>query len=268
MKQYTWIYNKYNDNIYVLFVIVVLLLLFMINFDFFQRKQDIEPGFTPYNILDSITKELFNNTNTNTNTQSITSYQPPIVTNPYNDLFISHREKTQFELARSLLDGNDESLPNTNGSPNNYAKAHVNDILQQHSDLYSSNTNLQNSEYTIGNYATLDSMGKSLTDTLGGIHTNLGYTILDEQLGTFTRREMNNPYTYDNISNYNMGINPASVNGISGSGTGISGRYGSNERPIFLQKDFEGVANIFAPNIVIQNSPLTTDGYPDISFHM
>ena len=58
------------------------------------------------------------------------------------------------------------------------------------------------------------------------------------------------------------------MDGISGNGIGFSGKFGSNERPIFLQKDFEGVANIFAPNIIVQNPPLTTDGYPDISFRM
>jgi hypothetical protein len=38
-----------------------------------------------------------------------------------------------------------------------------------------------------------------------------------------------------------------------------------NNRPIFI-KDFDGVANIFAPNIIIENPPLLDDGYPIISF--
>ena len=51
-------------------------------------------------------------------------------------------------------------------------------------------------------------------------------------------------------------------------GNGFSSKSCSNGSPVFLQKDFDGVANIFAPNIIIQNPPLTSDGYPDISYRM
>lgn len=113
-----------------------------------------------------------------------------------------------------------------------------------------------------------DSLGKGLTDTLGGIHTELGYTVLEEQLGTFKKEPISNPHTYDNTSNYNTGINPQTVNGVTSYGTGINGKFTQDHKPIFLQKDFDGVANIFAPNIIVQNPPLTSDGYPDISFDM
>ena len=66
-------------------------------------------------------------------------------------------------------------------------------------------------------------------------------------------------------------MNPNTINGTSSVlsyGSGLSGKTCSNDRPVFLQKDFDGVANIFAPNIIIQNAPLTSDGYPDISFRM
>ena len=107
-----------------------------------------------------------------------------------------------------------------------------------------------------------------VTDTLGGIHTELGYTVLEEQLGTFKKQEIPNPHAYDNTSNYYTGMNAKTVDGISTQGSGLSGKFLQNNKPIFLQKDFEGVANIFAPNIIIQNPPLTSDGYPDISFQM
>ena len=126
-----------------------------------------------------------------------------------------------------------------------------------------------NNNNTIGDYATLDTLGKGLTDTLGGIHTDLGYTVLEEQLGTFKKEPIHNPHAYDNTSNYNTGINPKTVDGVTSYGTGISGKFSQDQKqPIFLQKDFDGVANIFAPNIIVQNPPLTSDGYPDISFEM
>mgnify|MGYP000946246336 CR=1 FL=1 len=64
------------------------------------------------------------------------------------------------------------------------------------------------------------------------------------------------------------GYNDYRYDGIKTYGSGLSGKFLQNERPVFLQKDFDGVANIFAPNIIIQNPPLTSDGYPDISFQM
>ena len=164
-------------------------------------------------------------------------------------------------------------MPNTNGSPNNYGYIPKNDILQTNSTLFSN----ENDSYsyndkkidtsTIGDYASLDSLGKGLTDTLGGIHTELGYTVLDEQLGTFKKEEIYNPYAYDDTANYNTGMNANTVDGVMNLSAGNFGSCG-NGQPVFIQKDFDGVANIFAPNIVIQNPPLTKDGYPDISIRM
>ena len=109
----------------------------------------------------------------------------------------------------------------------------------------------------------------------------MGYTILEEQLGTFNKfnintNNSNTNNTYDNTANYKTGMNPDTVDGasfgrngnISSHGSGLSGKFTYDSKPIFLQKDFEGVANIFAPNIVISNPPLTNDGNPDISFQM
>ena len=179
-----------------------------------------------------------------------------------NPNFYLSPEEIARRNAWSHLDGNEESLLNTNGT------YYQNDIMP-------SNKTYQPMNYsTIGDYATLDSLGSSLTDTLGGIKFNLGYTILDEQLGTFNNyTAASASKTYDNTANYKTAMNPATVNGtstgtVSGYGTGFSGKYTQDNRPIFLQKDFDGVANIFAPNIMISNAPLDDNGNPDISFEM
>jgi len=278
-EAYNWIYNTYNDNIYILIALIFVLISIILMFDFWKQKKD-SLDTTLSNTKTK--KDLFYNVvnNTNNNTTETTKYQPPLRNNFMNSsLFISEEEKAQYKMARGLLDGNDDSLVNTNGTIN--FKLPQNDIIQSNSTLFSNdnnantNTNANNAYVrannynTIGDYATLDTLGKGLTDTLGGIHTELGYTVLEEQLGTFKKETIPNPHAYDNTSNYNTGINPKTVDGVTSYGTGLSGKFSQdNKQPIFLQKDFDGVANIFAPNIIVQNPPLTSDGYPDISFEM
>ena len=205
--------------------------------------------------------------------------------NPLNPNFYISKEEEARRNAWLQLDGNEESLPNTNGTNTTYQ----NDILYNpnNSGLLNNNPlNLALTYSTIGDYATIDSLGAKLTDTIGGINSNLGYTMLDEQLGTFNNYSNTvpnepNPYTYDNTANYNTGMNPYTVNGrssgtnsgsgsgtVSSVGSGISGKFTQDNKPIFMQKDFDGVSNIFAPNIFISNPPLTEDGNPDISFKM
>lgn len=292
MKQtYNWIYNTYNDNMYILLIIIIILVFIILFFDFWKRKKDLFDTTIPINNTYpklSNTYPQLSNTNINNNIIQkdlfndiemndipVTTYKAPNQDNPaFDSLFITPEEKEQYKIARGLLDGNDASLQNTNGT--NYFNLPQNDILQSNSTLFSNgngnnneNNNIEDINYnTVGNYATLDSLGKGLTDTLGGIHTELGYTVLEEQLGTFKKEPIVNPHTYDNTSNYNTGINPKTVDGVTSYGTGLSGKFSQNHKPIFLQKDFDGVANIFAPNIIIQNPPLTSDGYPDISFDM
>lgn len=94
--------------------------------------------------------------------------------------------------------------------------------------------------------------------------SNLGYTLLTEQLGTF-KPDYTNPNVYDNTQNYKTGLNAGTLSGASLQGAG--GSYQQvGKSPIFMQKDFAGVANIFAPNIYVSNSPLNGTGVPDISF--
>ena len=225
-----------------------------------------------------------NNPNTSHNPTLPLCIQPPIPscapqTTLYNlnaNFYISPEEQSRRN-AWVHLDGNEESLANTNGTP-----TYKNDITYSGSLLNNSNSNsaIQALNYsTIGDYATLDSLGAKLTDTLGGIKSNLGYTLLDEQLGTFNKYnqtpKLESIHTYDNTANYNTGMNPNTVNGVtpssgsvSGQGSGISGNFTQDNRPFFMQKDFDGVSNIFAPNIIISNPPLTADGNPDITFEM
>jgi nitrogen fixation-related uncharacterized protein len=256
---YNWIYTTSNDNIYILILIIIILALIIINFGLWKKKSD-----RFYDVQNDITIP--------------TEYERRVYDNLMNPNFYISKEEEIRRNAWSQLDGDEESLLNTNGSKSDLA-TYQNDITQSNSTLYNnSNTNLQTTNYaTIGDYATLDSLGNSLTDTLGGIKMDIGYTILDEQLGTFNKyNNYNNAHTYDNTANYKTGMNPNTVNGasisdggrINSNGSGLSGQFTQDNKPIFLQKDFQGVANIFAPNIIISNPPLTSDGNPDISFQM
>jgi len=284
MKQtYNWFYNTSNDNMYILLIIIIILIFIILYFDFWKTKKDMFntiPLNNTYPKLRNsnnniIHKDLFYNVKNNDVPE--TTYKAPNQENPaFDSLFISPEEKEQYKMAQGLLDGDESSLPNTNGT--NYFNLPQNDILQKNSTLFNNDNNINNminadnnmdnEENTVGNYANLNSLGKGLTDTLGGIHTELGYTVLEDQIGTFKKEPVSNPHTYDNTSNYNTGINPQTVNGVTSYGTGINGKFTQDHKPIFLQKDFDGVANIFAPNIIVQNPPLTSDGYPDISFDM
>lgn len=260
---YNWIYTTSNDNVYILGLIIIILFFIIIDFELWKKKTD-----RFYDVPNTVQTRVPNKT----------AYQPPMYTNPMIPNFYISKEEEARRNAWSQLDGDEESLANTNGSNTNSA-TYQNDITQLNSTLYNnSKSNLQPFNYaTVGDYATLDTLGNSLTDTLGGIKMDLGYTILEEQLGTFNNyNNSNNPHTYDNTANYKTGMNPDTVNGaaisskngISASGSGISGKFTQDNKPIFLQKDFQGVANIFAPNIIISNPPLTSDGNPDISFQM
>jgi hypothetical protein len=272
---YNWSYNTYNDNKYILLFIIILLISIIYSAGYISKKQLLTDT---QSTLPAQQKSNFSNiSNISTTEEQMTdTYKPPIITNPYNDLFISNTEKNQWRIAKSLLDGNEESLPNTNGTPEDstqgYGRVPKNDILQAHSTLFVQGSNKVESANTstVGDYATLDSLGKGLTDTLGGIHTELGYTVLEEQLGTFKKEEIHNPHTYDETANYNTGMSANTVDGNNGIMNLSAGNFGKcgNGQSVFIQKDFDGVANIFAPNIIIQKPPLASDGYPDISIRM
>ena len=260
---YNWLYTTSNDNIYILILIIIILFFIIVNFKLWKKKTD-----RFHDIRHNMSRYI----------RYPTAYKPRVYNNNMNPNFYISKEEEARRNAWSQLDGNEESLLNTNGSKSDLA-IYQNDITQSNSTLYNnSNTKLQTTNYaTIGDYATLDSIGSTLTDTLGGIKMDLGYTILDDQLGTFdSSKNYNNSHTYDNTANYKTRTNPDTINGASiddngkifGNGSGLSGKFIQDNKPIFLQKDFQGVANIFAPNIIISNPPLTSDGNPDISFQM
>ena len=80
-------------------------------------KKSIETVVEKKTLWKTKTKDLFYNVENNTT--ETTQYQPPLRNNFMNSsLFINPEEKAQYEMARGLLDGNDDSLVNTNGTIN------------------------------------------------------------------------------------------------------------------------------------------------------
>jgi hypothetical protein len=242
---YNWLYTSWNDNEYILFLIIIILFFIIIDFKLLSRKKS----------------NFFNLPNGNTK-PATTIYQAPTATNPANNLYVSPEEKEKWRRSWVQLDGNEESLAYSSNT------AIRNDILNLDSTMYvpnyTSNSSVKPVNYAEqADWATIDDLGKSLTDTLGGINSNLGYVLLDEKLGTF-KPNYNNPNTYDNTQNYKTGMNPNAVDGAQLQGAG--GSYQQlGKSPIFMQKDFAGVANIFAPNIYVSNPPLGDDGFGGIS---
>ena len=288
---FNWLYTSWNDNEYILFLIIVILFFIIIDFKLLKRKS----AFTDTSSTPSTSSTPNQITTTTlpaatlpatTLQPATTLYQTPIGTNPSNNLFITEEEKIKWRRAWGQLDGNEETLlytgntllPNTPVLGNTLLpntpllgnRAVQNDILQLDSSLYTPNFPSSNIAANIanyahpGNWATIDDLGKTMTDTLGGIHSNLGYTLLTEQLGTF-KPNYNNSNVYDNTQNYKTGMNTATLSGAETLGVGSSYKQ-VGKSPIFMQKDFAGVANIFAPNIYVSNAPLNDDGFPDISF--
>ena len=250
---FNWLYTSWNDNEYILFLIIVILFFIIIDFKLIKRKAP----FTDTPSTSSTTPQISTTT---------TSYQAPTATNPENNLFITDEEKNKWRRAWVQLDGNEETLPYISNA------TVQNDILQLDSTLYTPNFPSSNIASNLANYAqkgdwaTIDDLGKTMTDTLGGINSNLGYTLLTEQLGTF-KPNYTNQNTYDNTQNYKTGLNASTLSGANVNTQGEGGNYKQvGKSPIFMQKDFAGVANIFAPNIYVSNAPLSDSGMPDISF--
>jgi len=294
---FNWLYTAWNDNAYILFFIIIILLLIIINFKLLKRKSTFDDITTTTTNTSTTTIPTTTNTsttttpittntstttiptttNTSTTTTSTTTNTStttiptttntstttiPTTTLAMNNLFITDDEKNKWNNGWMRLDGNQETI-SSNVSVQN-------DILQLDSTLYTPNFPSSNILANIanyaekGNWATIDDLGKTMTDTLGGINSNLGYTLLTEQLGTF-KPNYANPNVYDNTQNYKTGINTNTLSGASLQGTGY-GYHQVGKSPIFMQKDFAGVANIFAPNIYVNNSPLNGNEIPDISF--
>jgi hypothetical protein len=263
-----WLYTINNNNSYILLTIVILLALLIFALNWYLQKEGSSNDLKPTMKL----KDSFSNDNTET------TEDPPQITNAKSSYIISDADKDKWVNIMKSMDIDEGTVVNSSDT-SNAAINQKTSTLYGDSDFVASynnggnNSNISLSSAngsTIASYATLDSLGKSLTDTLGGVDTSLGYTIIDEQLGTF-KASNNTGKTYDNTLNYKSSSSPdnlESANAVMGGQT-CDGKYKkANGAPIFLQKDFEGVANIFAPNIYIANSPFNDDGYPDINFNI
>lgn len=250
---YNWLYTTSNDNVYILVLVIIILGFIILNFNLWKKKTD-----KFYNVDTSIP-----------NVPTI----PPLPTLASHNFIMTEAEKQAWRDKLVSLDGDEEAIAPPINLSHYLPQNSTNDIMsQKDSTLYSGHqigsVPTSNDTSTIGDYATLDSLGSMMTDTLGGVKSSLGYSILEDQLGMFTQTHPSNDYTYDNTINYKSGMSANTVDGVSTIGSGLSGQFTQDNKPIFLQKDFAGVANIFAPNIIIQNPPLTSDGYPDISYQM
>lgn len=223
----SFLYTKNNNNSYILLTIIVLLILLIISMNWYLQKKDIKDKFNevlPYitNPTDNFKIDLTNELN-KMEVNSGTVIEKPI------DLYVN-------QLTSTLYGDDDFKASYDNGGNSS-----------------TSNVNIMSANgINVADYATLDSLGKSLTDNLGGIDTQLGFTVIDEQIGTF-KGSSNTDFTYNNIANYNSTLNNDNIKASNDNNiiptNGYKKAYSGS--PIFLQKDFEGVANIFAPNIFI-----------------
>lgn len=270
MSGYNWLYTVWNNNAYLLLFIVFILICIIVLFNLHKRKSD---NFYNINTQFASASDI---TNANDNNNAI------LFANIDNIAKLDGNDENTYTI---YTDNQQEQL--THPSQTNIIQ---NDILQVNSNLYTQDTinqayqnpqdtmNTQSAKIInntdIEDYISIDNIGNTMTDTIGGINSNLGFTLLDEIPKTLKAQQQNNPNTYDNTQTYYTGFDPNKVNGIEGNNSNefnMNNEYkyklvGKDDKPIIMQKDFSGVANIFAPNIYISNPPLTSNGYPDISY--
>ena len=175
-------------------------------------------------------------------------------------------KKSQNGSSGDDWDPNSDEQPDDNNS--NY-----NDYLKS---LYgnSFDTNGDNSNWVNGGFGTanknkldtstfnINDIGQSISGITGHILTNLGYAGFNpDETAKITR-------TYDNIeAGYSAGLSyPGSGNSGLGSGYPLSFSYsggiGKHSSSV-IQKDFNGVSNVFAPNIIFAGN-----GSPDLPSHI
>ena len=253
-------------NEYILFLIVVIITFLIIDYGLWSRRSE--------KFYDITTTTLPATTTTLPATTTTVNYprNTTTITNPNDNLFLTDAERQRWATMWARLDGNEETLP--------YSSSNI-AINQATSDLYGSgsiNNGIVPVNYNVaGSWATVDQLGNSLTDTLGGINSTLGYTVIQEQLGMFNPASSSSgthENVYDNTQNYNTGVNAANLGGVSSASAYASassinsggGCASGRGLPILLQKDFAGVANIFAPNIYISDKALNDSGMPNIAY--
>ena len=95
---YNWIYTTSNDNIYILILIIIILFFIIIDFGLWKKKSD-----RFYDVQ-------------NDDTTIPTEYERRVYDNHMNPNFYISKEVEIRRNAWSQLDGDEESLLNTNGS--------------------------------------------------------------------------------------------------------------------------------------------------------
>jgi hypothetical protein len=273
-----WIYTSSNANSYILFISIVLLVILILMMGWYRSKSDSSPGTInkfadvtqppPPQTTKSAVDALFLNSN---NAEIIAAVTPTLP-----NYKISYQDREKWIKVMQNMDSNAGTAINPADTSNVM-------INQRDSSLYGSpdfvasydnagnsvTANVALSAYNgaaLADYATIDGLGKSLTDSLGGINTNNGFAVLSEVLGTSQQTALK---TYDNTQDYRTRMLPDATAGNNGDVAATvsmptnAGKYNKVlGSPLFLQKDFEGVANIFAPNIYIANPPLDEQGNP------
>jgi len=266
-KHRNWLYATNNNNGTTLFIIILLLGILIVLMGWYNSKASAKSLIVTDKFQDS---KLLENDDDNIEfiiTPTMPNYQ---ISYQDRDKWIKIMEKSNSDAGTVV---------------NSADSLSANDSAQQLSTLYGDsdfiasydnggNSTTGNKQLTaydgskIADYATLESLGSSLTESLGGIKIDRGFAVISEILGKSNTALK----TYDNTQNYKTlpvgSVAGATLPQSNGSGNSNNqGKYSKVGSPLFLQKDFEGVSNIFAPNIYITNPPLDEAGNPIININ-
>ena len=263
---WNWLYKTSNNNASILFVIILLLMIGIYVMGWYQTMpvplQTAKDKFVDTTEQTALDKLFVNEQNIAPITPTLPSYQ------------ISVQDRNKWIKIMSDMEKNASTVV-VPSDTSNVVITQKQSTLYGESDFIASYDNGGNSTTAnvaltayngtgVADYATLDSLGKSLTDSLGGIEMDKGFAVISETLGTSRGTGLR---TYDNTQDYRTRMIPEQVQGLdtslvakSGDGNGKSKYSKAVGSPLFLQKDFAGVANIFAPNIYVANPPINEDG--------
>ena len=234
-----WIYTSSNSNFIYLILIIAILLSIVLYIGVNKFKSELSRSSDNFGDINE--SDIYASVGYKLNNDDVVKWS--------SDWILKNERNSETPLKE--LDKFSNDIPFDDQSMNIKSMLYGGPITDE---LVGSNNNVN-----IGMFASMDSTGNAMTDTLGGIKFDYGYSVLDESIGTFK----NTPamYQYNNIMDYKTGMNKS----CSDSYGGIGNCMDNTRPPVFLQKDFAGVANIFAPNIIINGSPVEDDGIPNIS---
>lgn len=236
-----WIYTSSNSNFIYLILFITILLSILLLIGVFKFRKALYTNKMSDNFGDIAESSTYASVGYKVNDDDVVKWS--------SDWILQHERNSET----SINNFSNTSVPVDDQSMNANSTLYGGPITDE---LVGSNNDVN-----IGMFASMDSTGNSMTDGLGGIKFDYGYSVLDESIGTFK----NTPamYQYNNIMDYKTGMNKSCMDGY-----GVGGNCGSDLnglRAPILQKDFAGVANIFAPNIIINGSAVEDDGIPNIS---